>query len=211
MPEDDGGTAGRVFVFGAGGHAKVIVEILEAEGRRIGGVFDQNLAAGPVWHYQVASFPAGFDNSVDELVIAVGHNPVRRDLAKSLDVTTFGRAIHPSAIISSRAQIGVGTVVMAGVKINADARIGDHCIVNTGASIDHDCVIGDFAHISPGVTLCGTVEVGEGTHVGAGAVAIPGRRVGAWTTVGAGAVVVRDVPDDVTVVGCPAQILRKSR
>lgn len=201
--------AGRVFLFGAGGHAKVILEILEAEGCKIGGLFDQNTAAGPIWEYEVATFPDGFDHEADELIIAVGHNTVRRTLVQSLDGVQYGRAIHPSAVISPRAQIGVGTVVMAGVKINADARIGEHCIVNTGAEIDHDCVIGDYAHISPGVTLCGTVEVGEGTHVGAGAVAIPGRRMGAWTTVGAGAVVVRDIPDNVTVVGNPTRLLHK--
>lgn len=195
----------RTFLFGAGGHAKVILEILEAEGAAIGGLFDANLSAGPIWDYAVAEFPGDLDPEQDDLIIAVGHNTSRRDLAQSLDVP-FGTAVHPSAVISPRARIGEGTVVMAGVTINSDAVIGAHSIVNTGAQIDHDCVIGPFTHISPGVTLCGNVEVGEGSHVGAAAVAIPGMRIGSWTTVGAGAVVVRDVPSGVTSVGNPAQV-----
>ena len=197
----------QTFVFGAGGHAKVILEILEAEGKQIGGVFDQNVSLGAVWDYPVSAFPGDFDKTSDELIIAVGQNRSRQMLAESLAVTTYGTVIHPSAVISPRAQIGDGTVLMAGVTINADAVIGAHCIVNTGAQIDHDCVIGDFAHVSPGTTLCGNVHIGVGSHFGAGAVAIPGMHVGNWAIVGAGAVVVRNVPDGVTVVGTPARPL----
>src|SRR6266508_3853142 len=126
----------QTFVFGAGGHAKVILEILEAEGKRIGGVFDQNVSIGSVLDYPVSAFPGDFDKTTDELIIAVGQNRTRQMLAESLAVTRYGTAVHPSAVISPRARIGVGTVVMAGVKINADTVIGEHCIVNTGAQID---------------------------------------------------------------------------
>lgn len=46
--------------------------------------------------------------------------------------------------------------------------------------------------------------MGEGTHVGSGTTVTPGKEIGKWSVVGAGAVVVKDVGDEVTVVGVPA-------
>ena len=71
----------------------------------------------------------------------------------------YGIAIHPTAYTSD-AQIGPGTVIMAGVIIQPGCRIGKHVILNTGCQLDHDCVIEDFAHIAPGAVLCGNVHVG---------------------------------------------------
>lgn len=86
----------------------------------------------------------------------------------------FGKAFHPSAVISEESEINEGTVVMQGAIIQSDVRLGKHCIINTGASVDHECVIDDYVHISPHCTLCGNVQVGEGTWIGAGSTIIPG-------------------------------------
>jgi acetyltransferase EpsM len=199
-------SSGSIYLFGAGGHAKVIVEILESCGLRPAGLFDENAAGGQVCGYDVDAYPGKFDVDLDELIISIGNNAVRRDKAEKLQVN-YTTAIHRAVTISPRATVGRGTVVMAGVIINSETSVGQHCIINTSASIDHDCVIGDFAHISPNATLCGTVSVGEGSHIGAGAVVIPGIKIGSWSTVGAGAVVIRDVPDNTCVVGSPARPL----
>ena len=102
-----------------------------------------------------------------------------------------------------------GTVVMQGAVVQSCARIGNHCIINTAASVDHDCVIEDYVHISPNATLCGGVTVGEGSQVGAGAVVIPGIKIGRWSLVAAGAVVMKDVPDNVLVLGNPARVIKR--
>jgi sugar O-acyltransferase (sialic acid O-acetyltransferase NeuD family) len=201
------GAAGQLYLFGAGGHAKVILEILEEDGIDVAGLFDDGPTIGQIWAYEVRQFPGPFQADRDALIIAIGSNSTRRLKAESLQVA-YGVAIHPSTNISRRVKIDSGTVVMAGVTINSETTIGAHCIINTSASIDHDCVVEDYAHVSPNVTLCGNVRVGEGSHVGAGAVVIPGVSIGVWATVGAGSVVIRDVPDRATVVGNPAAVLR---
>jgi sugar O-acyltransferase (sialic acid O-acetyltransferase NeuD family) len=203
--------SGRLYLFGAGGHAKVVAEILESANVPVAGFFDGNPNITKVWEYPVTEFPGASDpfrRDQDQLIIAVGDNATRRKLADSLQVN-YSSALHPSAVLSHRCRVGEGTVVMAGVVVNSDTTVGRHCIINTCASIDHDCVIGDYAHISPNATLCGAAHVGEGTHVGAGAVIIPGRSVGRWSVIGAGAVVIDDVPDHVTVVGNPARPLTR--
>lgn len=185
------------------------------------GLFDDNpevkgLCGVPVSHEYHGERP---------IIVSIGNNAIRKKIVERIvdgigdserlgaDSTMksplFGTALHPSAVVSPHATIGEGSVVMPGAIINHSAQIGRHCIVNTGASIDHECQIGDFVHISPHATLCGNVSVGEGSWVGAGAVVIPGIKIGRWAVVGAGAVVVRDVPDGVTVVGCPAKEKRK--
>lgn len=189
-----------MYLFGASGHAKVIIDILEASSVRVDGLIDDNpnidqLQGYPVRHTFTGESP---------FIISIGSNKIRKQVAERLQAS-YGKAIHPSAILSPTAKIGDGTVVMQGSIIQADANVGKHCIINTGASVDHECVIGDYVHVSPHATLCGNVHVGEGTWIGAGSVIIPGVKIGKWSVIGAGAVVVRDVPDGVTMVGVPAK------
>lgn len=193
-----------MYLYGASGHAKVIMDILEANQIRIDGLIDDNpeineLLGYPVFHQC---------NDLSPLIISIGNNQIRRRIAEKLDVE-FGTAIHPSAVVSPSAKIGEGTVVMPGAVINADAVIGKHCIINTGASVDHECIIGDYVHISPHATLCGNVHVGEGSWVAAGSVVLPGVKIGKWSVIGAGSVVAKDIPDGVLAVGNRCKVLKK--
>lgn len=193
-----------MYLYGASGHAKVIVETIRSLAIPIEGIFDDNPAVKNLGTYSVASFPGSFDVQQDKLVISIGNNLIRKKLALQLECK-FGTAVHPKANISESADIGDGTVVMAGASVNADTIIGKHCIINTNSSIDHDCTLMDFVHISPNATLCGGVIVGEGVHIGAGAVITPGITIGDWAVIGAGSVVIRDVHAGKTVVGNPAK------
>lgn len=200
-----------MYLYGAGGHSKVITDILNSLGIQVIGMFDDNPPNARFKEMEVRDgirlLGEGFPELDAPLIISVGNNVRRAELADLIDAN-YGTAIHGTAIVSDRATIGVGTVVLHGAIVQAGAKIGAHVLINTAASIDHDNIIGDYAHISPHATLCGHVEVGEGTHIGAGAVIIPSIRVGKWCTVGAGAVVIRDVPDFATVVGNPAKVIK---
>lgn len=196
-----------MYLYGASGHAKVIIEILEKNNIQVKGIFDDNESLDSLFEYNVYAYPGSFNPLQEEMIISIGNNSIRKKIAAQKDVN-YGTAIHPFTSISSRSQIGTGTVIMAGVVINSEATIGKHCIVNTNASIDHECLIEDFVHISPNTALCGNVKVGEGTHIGAGTVVIPGVTIGKWCNIGAGSVVIRDVPDNTTSVGNPARIIK---
>jgi acetyltransferase EpsM len=197
-----------MIVYGASGHGKVIIEILESINTPHIEIWD-DADREPIWGYPVKR-PLGMaEPIVDKMVISIGVNATRKNVAERLaNNVSFGTAIHTASFISKRATVGWGTVVMAGVVVNADTHIGRHCIINTCASIDHDCVLGDYVHVSPNATLSGDVHVGEGTHIGAGATVIQGIRIGKWCTIGAGAVIIKDVPDYATAVGNPASIIK---
>lgn len=195
-----------LYIYGASGHGKVIVEIAERLQYGIKGFVDDNPSIQSLLDYPVNA-PFEFGEN-DQWIIAIGNNRIRQKVALQMD-KKYASLIHPQTAISQRASVGKGTVIMAGVTVNSQASIGEHCIVNTNASIDHECFIGDYVHLSPNVALGGDVTVGEGTHIGIGACVIQGIKIGKWCTIGAGAVVIRDIPDGTTVVGNPARIIKQ--
>ncbi len=192
-----------INLFGASGHAKVIIDIVKAQGDDVGRLYDDAPHCSEIHGYPVDK--ASDSGVVGPMIISIGSNRVRKMIAERFNVK-YAKALHPQSIISPSATIGDGTVVMQNALVQADANIGRHCIINSGASVDHECRIGDFVHISPHATLCGNVHVGEGTWIGAGATVIPGIKIGKWCTIGAGSVVVKDVPDGVTAYGNPCRI-----
>lgn len=192
-----------MYLFGASGHAKVIIDILKASDVEVNGLVDDNLEVNELLGYSVLH---GY-TELSPVIVSIGGNIVRKRVVEKLS-SEFGKAIHPSAVISSTVTIGEGTVVMQGAIIQADVKVGKHCIVNTGASVDHECIIGDFVHISPHSTLCGNVSVGEGTWIGAGTTIIPGIKIGKWCVIGAGSVVAKDIPDNVLAVGNRCKIIK---
>jgi sugar O-acyltransferase (sialic acid O-acetyltransferase NeuD family) len=194
-------TPKMVTLYGASGHGKVIADILKLQGVELIEFWDDDQSKATLNGFPVKRPQTQCQNPI---VVSVGLNAVRKQII-SANQFQYTKAIHPKSIIANNVNIGIGTVVMAGVIINPNVSIGEHAIINTAASIDHDCVLGAYTHVSPNATLSGGVTVKEGAWIGAGAVIIPGVTIGAWSVVGAGAVVVKDVPDNVTVVGNPAR------
>ena len=197
-----------MILYGASGHGKVIIEILESNNEEVITIWDDGDKPA-IWQYPVTKPALPGEPVTEKMVISIGVNATRKKVAERFkDSVIFGTAIHADAYISGRAQVGWGTVVMAGARVNPDTKIGRHCIINTCASIDHDCELEDYVHISPNATLSGSVKVGEGTHIGAGAAVIQGIKIGRWCTIGAGAAVIKDIPDYSTAVGCPAKVIK---
>lgn len=201
-------TIQRAYVLGAGGHAKVVIQLLRSLGYHILAVFDDDVTK---WRHELLGICVkGRIDDVRALprfpcVIAVGDNNIRAAIAARLDVDWL-TVVHPCAVVDWTVSLGLGTVVLAGAVVQVDTQIGMHVIVNTSASIDHDCVLEDFVHIAPGVRLAGGVRIGRHALLGIGSAVIPERCIGADTTIGAGAVVTSDVPADVVAVGVPARI-----
>jgi len=193
-----------VIIIGAGGHAKVIADIITKCGDNVLGYLDDK-DASELLNFKVIGKVCDVEKYKGnaKFVIGIGNNATRMKIAHLFDVTWY-TAIHPSAVIASDVMIGDGTVVMANATINTSTKIGAHCIINTGAIVEHDNNLGDFIHISPNATLCGSVMIGEKTHVGAGATIINNINIQSESMIGAGAVVVCDIKKSGTYIGVPA-------
>ena len=215
--EESAGARTRVVGIGAGGHAKVVIDILRQMGRyEIVALVDSDRE---LWGSEVLGvrvfgddkyLPELYAQGVRDAFIGVGTVGDSQSRTRVYELAhrhgfRIVLAIHPTAVVAASAKIGDGPTIMANAIISPDARLGDNVIVNTRAVVEHDCVIGDHVHIATGAVLSGMVTVGRGAHIGAGATVRQGLTIGEGAIVGAGAVVVRDVLAGTTVVGVPAE------
>jgi sugar O-acyltransferase (sialic acid O-acetyltransferase NeuD family) len=209
----------RVVVVGCSGHARVIVDILEAEKRcHIVGLLDDLRPPGTeVLGYQVIGsdedLPALVAAGIcDSIVVGVGDNWTRSRIAtrikRAIPEIQFVTAIHPSAQVARYCSIGAGTVIMAGVVVNPGCEIGEFCILNTGSSLDHDSRMGQFSSLAPRAVTGGGVKIGDFSAIAIGAVVSHSMSIGEHAVVGAGATVLKDIPDCVVAYGTPARVIR---
>ena len=209
------------LILGAGGHGKVVADVVRALGHTVLGYVDMDRTklgmiaepGGAKVVLEEAKFleflhKAGhYPIAADAVALAIGNNAAREQYLMKVGHLVVPCLIHPSSTVSRSARLGRGTIVLPHVVINADVTLGDAVILNTGCIVEHDCTIDCGAHLSPGTVLCGGVRVGKRAWIGAGAVVLPGIVVGRDAVVGAGATVVQDVPPGATVVGNPARPL----
>lgn len=199
----------NVVIIGAGGHAKVIADIITKSNDNVIGFLDDNLDIQNKTIY-LNKTVLGTTKDIDKykeyyFVIGIGNNNIRENIANSYDLKWY-TAIHPNAIIANEVSIEEGSVAMAGSIINTGTKIGKHCIINTKSSLDHDNMIEDYVHISPGATLAGTVHIKEKTWICAGATIINNITIAKNNIIGAGSVVIKNINEENgTYVGVPAR------
>lgn len=203
----------KLVIVGAGGHAKSVVDCVDQEQYQIVGFIDQNKTG---MHFGFPIVGACVEDVEEyrscKFFVAIGDIAPRKRWFEALrryGVETIN-IIDKTAIISPSAKIGTGNFIGKRAIVNADVAIGDNNVINTGALVEHECTIGNHTHLSTYSVVNGNVIVGDGVFVGSCAVCIGQLTVGENTTVGAGSVVIKDVEENVTVVGVPARIIKRS-
>lgn len=203
----------KICIFGGGGHAKVIVDIITLLGTyEIAGIVDPSPKSKLFLNkYKYIAIEDAV--KLDCGIIGIGDNLIRKKVSQEIHSLnssfTFETLIHPQSIISKFSNIGEGTVIMAGAIVNIDSDIGNHVVINTGSVIEHECKIKDFSFVAPNSCLGGGVAVGEMSLIGLGATVKPLIKIGSNSIVGLGATVLFDVKDSVIVAGNPAQEIKK--
>jgi serine O-acetyltransferase len=106
---------------------------------------------------------------------------------------------------------------LTGIEIHPGAKIGRRLFIDHGLGvvIGETAIVGDDVTLYQGVTLGGTGKergkrhptIEDGVVVGGGAKVLGDITVGKNCRIGAGSVVLRNVPDDSTVVGVPGHII----
>ena len=201
----------KLIIYGAGGHARVIIDLLRAArpDLRIAGIIDdgQN-PPDQVFGIPVVGDSSGLatlhDAGVTDAVVGVGavtHNATRRTLFERLVDQGFHlpNLIHPDASVEPSVRMGMGNQVFAGAVISSAAELGDNTIINSNTVVSHDCRIDSHTHLTPGALIAGGVSIGQNTVVGMGATVYLGVSIGDDVTISNGVDVMRDISDGTTL------------
>lgn len=198
----------KVFILGAGGHTRSLINLLEYNNYNIGGIFDDNFEDHNVEiinSYKVIGKLDAF-NKTNQAVLSFGESDKRKQLFLRLnDQILKENLVHPKAIIENYFETGFSNQIFANVLINSNVSIGANNIINTGAILEHEVKIGDHCHISVGSIICGRVTIGNGCFVGAGATIIDKLTITDDVIIGANSVITNNIDQAGTYVGSPAR------
>jgi len=218
MPSPPSIEKSNIVVFGSGGHAKAVSDVVEADGRyHIIGLIAPTDTKKSVLNYPIL----GSDEIISHIlnkykiqagIVAIGHNYLRAQVVKRIKkqcpVFNFITPKHPCAIISRHATIGHGSVLWPGAVVGPDVHIGNHVIIYSNTCIEHDTEIQDFCSLAPGCCTGGNVYIGTQSHIGVGTSILHGTSIARHCVIGAGSVVCNDIPEQSVAVGAPCRVIR---
>ncbi len=206
----------KLVVLGSGGHAKVIIEILEA--------MDQFEIVGcssgdpdPPSEVSGYSFLGAFDDlpglmkkGVKLAAVGVGgwtDNTFRQEVFEMAKEMGFElvKPVHPTVVRPPNVVIGEGTMVGSGAVLMTEAAIGRNVIISSQCLIGHETVIEDHVLVSGAVKVGADVRIRQGALLAFASTVLSRTVVGEDALVAAGAVVVDDVPAHARVFGVPAK------
>lgn len=101
--------------------------------------------------------------------------------------------------IPRNTKIGYGFYIGHGVGI----------VINGGTTIGNNVNISQF--LSIGTNKRTPATIGDNVYIGPNVCIIEDVKIGSDTTIGAGSVVIRDIPENSTVIGCPAKIIGENK
>jgi sugar O-acyltransferase (sialic acid O-acetyltransferase NeuD family) len=212
--------AEQLVIFGAGGFGReaslLIEEINQADGEkwRFLGFIDEDQA---LWGKVLRVYPVlgGWEALAElprdvKIICVVGKPAVKRNLIEKALAggRDFATLIHPEVKLAGEVEVGRGVLINKGCLLTTNTLIGDHVSVNPGCGIGHDAVIGAYTTLMWRVNISGNVKIGEGCLLGTGVTVLQGLSVGSGAVIGAGAVVTKDIPENCTAVGVPAQVVK---
>lgn len=154
-----------VIIIGAGGHAKVLLSILDSMNLNIIGITDTDKKLiGEKMHGLsiIGDDQVVFNYNPEAIMLVNGVGSTKTtekrksiyNLFKSKSYN-FLTLIHPSTTVSYDVTIGEGVQAITGAIIHPYCRIGENTVIGGGSFIGHDCKIGKHVFIAPGVTICG--------------------------------------------------------
>ena len=141
----------KIFLIGAGGHAKTIMDIMNSQGIQVDAIVSKKSDSSYDFLKNIMNMDDDkvFNYSPNEVFLANGIGSVPGNSARASIFKKFRDQSYEflsikseASIVSNLCKIGMGVQVMPGAIVNTGAIIGENTIINSGAIIEHDCVIG---------------------------------------------------------------------
>ena len=202
-------------IYGCGGAGRESKEIADLLGLWDEIVFIDDAYSNDVFHgirrLNYEEFVTQYaDKKEVEISISLGEPELKRKLFDRIKKDGYGFAniIHPSALVSPSAKLGVGLIIKPHALVSTEAVIGDNVSIEENGIIGHDSVIESHCQISANVVVAGGCHIGEATYIGLSVPIKQGASIGSNSVVGMGSVVIRDIPDNVIALGNPARAMK---
>jgi sugar O-acyltransferase (sialic acid O-acetyltransferase NeuD family) len=215
-------SADTLFIFGLGGHAKVILSeaLLSDNYGNIIFISEKNFTDD---HISFDNISYKVINSLDVLkdlyndsstgIVGIGEIKTRvkivREVKRIIPSFRWAKIISSNATISNDVEINEGTIVVAGSIINTGTVIGKHSIINTRATIDHDNTIKDFVNISPTVVTGGTVMINDECDIGIGTIIKNNITINKNVVIGGNSFVNKNCESNFLYFGSPIKKVKK--
>ena len=172
-----------LILLGGGGHAKVLMDVVQAQNSRIAGYSDPNPCAwlDAIAITRIAEAQLGASSQLIMGFVGLDCQALERRYSIMRSYRDkgayFPTLIHPSATISPTAHIAPGAQILPGAIINAYATIGEGCVINSKAVVEHDAVIATGVHIAPGAVVLGGATIGGFSYIGSNAVVVQNSQI----------------------------------
>lgn len=206
----------NVIIFGAGGLGREIFDTIViinsiAPVFNVIGFIDDNKEKGTLVNgVPVLGGAFQLQNMRGQVGMILGFaDPAARKVShqKFKSDFTFPNVIHPTAVISPFASLGVGMLIQSYCIVAANAKIGNCVMMNAHSGVGHDAQISDYCSIMSYCDMAGNTKLGEMSFVGSGAKVVPNIKIFPESYLCAGAVVLKDVVTKSKLMGNPAKII----
>ncbi|MCC9597111.1 MULTISPECIES: acetyltransferase [unclassified Rubrivivax] len=183
-----------LLLVGGGRNARNLICVFETAGVAVSGVVDDR-PAGVVLGHEVGLIDGVNGAAVDAFLTVA--DPVHAQAIRerpALSGCRWPRFIHPSAVVSSHAEMGEGCYV-GPFAVVTDISLGRHVHLFAHNVLGSRVSVGDFSVILPHATVASDARIGRRCMVAMGARIHAGVTIGDDCRIGAGAIVRRDMPD----------------
>lgn len=198
-----------MYIIGAGGHTRSIIDLLVSLNNSPEGIFDDSYCKQAPEKILGIPVIGNLDDlqvkQCNNIILGIGDNLLREDLFYRFRSRLAKTLSHSRAYISSLATVSEeSNLIFGNVFINAGSVLGKNNILNTGAVVEHEVEIGSHSHVSVGSVLAGRVKIGSRVFIGANAVVRDKIKICDDVIIGAGSVVVKDIGYPGVYAGVPA-------
>ena len=214
-------------IYGIGGFAREVAPVLNAYLKSINDNFEiyfiseleSEIGLKEINSYKIMSFENFLKiNSQEKYIsLAISNSQLRMKVSKKCKSNNlkFFNIVSTNSVVMDNVSFDEGVIICPYVTITSNIKIGKHFHANIYSYVAHDCQIGNYVTLTPAVKCNGNIIIEDNVYIGTGAILKQGKKnkpliIGKNSVVAAGSFVTKNVLENTTVIGNPANILKKS-